>query len=469
MYSRRASVVCFFLRFWLFETHRISHRRDKGGSVPDWVHFDPDPETIFWHDYYAFEKNWSQREKFHFETDLGVALAENKRVQNVTKVFRKRLGEFFSQVASSYEAQRAIHLSGTSWQEKRASLLARTVGNPMCQAKGITGLVLPSDMGDIWFPENIEKNATLREVFASLYCFMKADEKNFDFHTVVTAVLESSSVREELNNVMDTAWLTKLAAHFNKPMYAEQNLHVFSAGLARLPDLVGLQMMHLDDWALKYFYVPGRDYSFRLGEHILEGVRKAARESTIGLKEFFNYTFSSVESLKLSNRERKAISQRKNVTEVSLTPESVAADWDSGAWYYCLDLGSTMECGGGGKVLKNSPLQPPKLVSGNILSQMKVETRFRMFAGVSGTTAVFHFLAKLLKFTESELVDLRLACLAWMLTAADHSFMEIMLAVEHFMPAGQKLGDVLARASEQDLAMASPSATVEIMMRALLH
>lgn len=57
-------------------------------------------------------------------------------------------------------------------------------------------------------------------------------------------------------------------------------------------------------------------------------------------------------------------------------------------------------------------------------------------AGASGTTANIMQLAKLLGFWGEDLVALRAAAMAFMLPLRHHSFLEVMLGAEHFMPAG---------------------------------
>ena len=65
---------------------------------------------------------------------------------------------------------------------------------------------------------------------------------------------------------------------------------------------------------------------------------------------------------------------------------------------------------------------------------------YRTAAAVSGTTANMLQLARLLGFRAEELVVLRATMAAWMLVTDDHSFFEIMLGAEPYMP--QKLGVV---------------------------
>jgi len=61
---------------------------------------------------------------------------------------------------------------------------------------------------------------------------------------------------------------------------------------------------------------------------------------------------------------------------------------------------------------------------------------YRTAAAASGTTSNMLQYARLLGFTSAELVLFRAAMAAWMLPTNDHSFFEIMLGAEPFMPAG---------------------------------
>ena len=64
---------------------------------------------------------------------------------------------------------------------------------------------------------------------------------------------------------------------------------------------------------------------------------------------------------------------------------------------------------------------------------------YRLVAGASGTTANVLQMAKLLGFAPDELVVLRATMAAWMLPTNDHSFFEIMLGGEPYMPASCKM------------------------------
>ncbi len=77
---------------------------------------------------------------------------------------------------------------------------------------------------------------------------------------------------------------------------------------------------------------------------------------------------------------------------------------------------------------------------------------YRVAAGPSGTTANMLELARLFGFSKSELVLMRLAMAAWMLPTNDHSFYEILLGADDFMPDGFKMVQGLS-----DLEMLMPS------------
>jgi len=68
---------------------------------------------------------------------------------------------------------------------------------------------------------------------------------------------------------------------------------------------------------------------------------------------------------------------------------------------------------------------------------------YRTVAGPSGTTANVMQMAKLLNFNAQELVLFRLTMHAWMLGTNDHSFYEIMLGADDFMPQTFKMAQAL--------------------------
>lgn len=61
---------------------------------------------------------------------------------------------------------------------------------------------------------------------------------------------------------------------------------------------------------------------------------------------------------------------------------------------------------------------------------------YRTIAGPSGTTSNVMQMARMLGFWGEDLVSLRAAMVAWMVPKDDHSFFEIMLGAEPFMPVG---------------------------------
>lgn len=78
-----------------------------------------------------------------------------------------------------------------------------------------------------------------------------------------------------------------------------------------------------------------------------------------------------------------------------------------------------------------------ELPSGQVLPGLRervASAGYRAAAGASGTTANILQLALLLGFTSEELVVIRLAMLAWMLPTDDHSFIEILLGADAYVP-----------------------------------
>jgi len=64
---------------------------------------------------------------------------------------------------------------------------------------------------------------------------------------------------------------------------------------------------------------------------------------------------------------------------------------------------------------------------------------YRVVAGPSGTTVNAMQLARLMGFTDNDMVALRLTMIAWMVPVDDHSFWEVMLGADPYMPQPFKL------------------------------
>ena len=84
-----------------------------------------------------------------------------------------------------------------------------------------------------------------------------------------------------------------------------------------------------------------------------------------------------------------------------------------------------------------SPTEPPRVVPG--LNERAARLGYRSAAAASGTTANMLQLAALLGFSSDELVILRATMAAWMLPTDDHSFFEILLGADPYMPAAHQM------------------------------
>lgn len=88
-----------------------------------------------------------------------------------------------------------------------------------------------------------------------------------------------------------------------------------------------------------------------------------------------------------------------------------------------------------------------KWIVGQADCEMNPESVFEKFAqgcklpticGPSGHLVLFFNLAKIMRFTEQDLVSFRHAMIAWMVPVRDHSFLEIIATAEPFMPQKNK-------------------------------